>query len=222
MINEFIFILQTFLIGIFALSSLRLGKEALIGFIALQAVLANLFVVKQTVLFGLNATTTDAFAVGGALGLNLLQEYYGRDMAKKAIWISFFLLVFYGIFSQIHLAYLPSAQDLMHHHFMPILSFMPRIVIASFTAYLISQQIESWLYARLKLLTQGRYLVARNYTSIMASQLIDTILFSFLGLYGIIDNIGHIILISYIIKMATMMVATPFIAFSKKIIKPVL
>lgn len=217
MINELIFLLHCSCISLFALGALWLGREALVGFICLQAILANLFVVKQITLLGLNATASDAFTVGGVLGLNLLQEYYGQDEAKKAIWISFFMLVFYGIVSQIHLAYIPSSFDTMQTHFAPILGFMPRIVIASFTVYLIAQHLDALLYGYFKKMAQGRYLIIRNYGSIVISQLVDTVLFSVLGLYGIVDNVLHIIIVSYAIKLATIMVATPFIGLSKKL-----
>src|ERR1700692_1102877 len=102
--NELIFIAHSLIISAFALFSLKLGKEALIGFISVACILANLFVIKQTTLCTLTATCSDAFSIGAVLGLNLLQEYYGREIGRKAIWISFFLLVFYAIVSQIHLA----------------------------------------------------------------------------------------------------------------------
>ena len=106
--NELIFLLQTITVSLCALGALYLGKEALVTFICIQSILANLFVIKQTTLFGLNATCSDAFAVGATLGLNLLQEYFGRTITRKAIWLNFFFLVFYAITSQIHLAYAPS------------------------------------------------------------------------------------------------------------------
>jgi len=215
--NEFIFLLHTIVISSFALISLKLGRSALVSFISIQCILANLFVVKQTTLFGLTATCADAFTIGSVLGLNLLQEYHGKIQARKAIWISFFFLVFYALVAHIHIQYLPSASDTMHSHFFPILTFMPRIVVASFTAYLIVQHLDSLLYGYLQQYFQGRYLVLRNYTSIAICQLLDTILFSLLGLYGIVDNIMQVMLISYIIKLVTIVLATPFVAFSKQL-----
>lgn len=215
MINEIIFLAHALLTGAFALISLRFGKEALVAFIAISGILANLFVVKQITLFGLTATGSDAFTIGAVLGLNLLQEYYGRESTIKAIWISFIMLVLYGVVSQIHLAYVPSSFDTMHTHFAPILGLMPRIVVASFTAYIIVAYFETWLYKILKTAWHEKHLVLRNYISMSIAQLLDTILFSFLGLYGIVENVWHIIAISYAIKIATIIVATPLVGFSK-------
>jgi uncharacterized integral membrane protein (TIGR00697 family) len=215
--NELIFILHTVFISLTALGALYLGQAALVAFVCLQCVLANLFVIKQITLFSFTATCSDAFTIGSVLGLNLLQEYYGREITRKTIWINFFLLVFYAVVSQIHLAYIPNAGDIMHQYFVPILGFMPRIVIASFTVYLISQFADYALYGFLKRTIKDRLLIIRNYASIVVTQLLDTVLFTFLGLYGIIDNLWEVVLISYSIKLLAIVVATPFVGFSKKI-----
>ncbi|MCX5925259.1 MAG: queuosine precursor transporter [Candidatus Dependentiae bacterium] len=218
-INELIFLVQTSVISIAALAALYLGKEALVAFICLVCIMANLLIIKQTMLFGFNATCADAFTIGATLGLNLLQEYFGRTITRKTIWINFFLLIFYAIMSQIHLAYVPSVADSAHDSFKAILGFMPRIVVASFTVYLIAQMVDYLVYGFLKHICVDRFLIARNYGSMMVSQLVDTILFSFLGLYGIVDNIGEIIVVSYFIKVVAIGIASPFVALSRIIIK---
>ena len=92
--NELIFFAHVIIISLFTIFSLKISKEALVAFIALYCVLANLLVLKQITLFGLHPTASDAFSVGAILGLNLLQEYYGKITAKKAIWTCFLALVF--------------------------------------------------------------------------------------------------------------------------------
>lgn len=220
MYNELIFLFHIVLMSLSTLAALRMGKEALIAFISLQAVLANLFVVKQISLFGLTATGSDAFTIGTVLGLNLLQEYYGPEIAQKSIWISFGSLVFYGIVSQVHIGYMPHMCDTMQPHFIALLNEMPRIVIASFTVYFIAQQLDYALYGALKRIFDGNYLVLRNYCSVLIVQLVDTVLFSFLGLYGILDNIWQIIAVSYIIKVIAILISTPFLALSRTLYKP--
>lgn len=215
--NELIFLIHTLIIAAFALGSLALGPTALVAFVCIQCILANLFVIKQITLFGLTATCADAFTVGATIGLNLLQEYFGKNIAKRTIWINFFLLIFYAIVSQIHLLYIPQSADIAQQHFIPLLTLMPRIVIASFSVYLFTQMTDYYLYGILKKTFQDKYIVFRNYISIAFCQLLDTVLFSFLGLYGIIDNIGEVIIISYLIKLASIIIATPFVGFSRKV-----
>lgn len=217
MVNELLFFLQVSIMGIFALVCLRLGQTALTCFVTVSCILANLFVVKQITLCGLTATASDAYSIGAVLGLNLIQEYYGREKAQKAIVISFALLIFYCLVSQFHLAYSPCMSDSMDPHYQAILSFMPRIIIASLFVYATIQYIDALFYSSLKKLSAGRYLVPRNIITLSVCQLLDTVLFSYIGLYGIVNNIGEIIIVSYGIKLAAIALSIPFIAFSKKI-----
>lgn len=216
--NELIFLLHAIIISGCAVGMLRLGKEALVTFIVLLGILSNLFITKQIMLFGLNAVATDAFAVGAILGLQLLQEYYGREITRRAIAISFFLLLFYALASWIHLSYVPSLVDSSHQHFVAILQHMPRIALASLTSYFASQLLDYQLYGLLKQIFAGRYLLFRSYISLITVQLFDTVLFSFLGLYGIIANVGNVIMISFAIKMVVIFISTPFVALSRKIV----
>lgn len=230
-INELIFFTHITIMGISTLIALRMGKEALIALISVQAVLSNLFVVKEVTHFGMASTGGDAFTIGTVLGLNLLQEYYGRVISQKAIWISLFCLFFYGIVSQIHIYYIPHPHDVMDVHFKAILTSMPHIIAASFVVYYIAQQFDLFLYGTLKRIFEGKYLVFRNYCSVLLVQFIDTVLFSFLALYsipflglnGIITDtaeLWQIIAISYAIKVVAIVVSTPFLALSHKIYRP--
>ena len=217
MINELIFILHTLIISLSAIIMLRIGKEALVSFICLQNILANLFVIKAITLFGLTATGADAFTMGSVFGFHLLQEFYGREITKKVIWLSFGLLFFYIIISQIHLLYIPAPFDTTQQHFVALFGLMPRVAGASLISYLIAQQFDCFLYEKLRKFFGGSYLPLRNYLCAATSQLLDTIVFSVLGLWGIIDNIGQVIFISYIIKLIALALDTPFLLFVKRI-----
>lgn len=207
--NELIFFAHAIIISITAGIGARLGKEALVSLICIQAILSNIFVSKQIILFGLFATCSDAFSVGSSICLNLLQEKFGKEIAKKAIYISFFTLLFYLVMSQIHLWYMPASVDFMQEHYQLLLGQMPRIIIASLVAYFISQQTDRALYGFINEKLQWKNFILKNYASLLTSQLLDTILFSFLGLYGSVENVWHIIFLSYIIKVVTIIVITP-------------
>lgn len=219
MINELIFFCYIFVTGCGSLIALRLGKEALVAFFTIQWILANLFITKQITIFGLNATTSDALIIGSALCLNLLNEYHGKKIAQKAILIGFIASIFYAIVSLLHISYVPNLFDRTHEHFSFILSSTPRIIIASLLAYLFSQEINVLIYSTLKKYASYTPIFIRNYVSIGISQFIDTILFSFLALYGIVHNIAHIIIVSYAIKLLIIAISAPFSTLSKYIFK---
>jgi len=216
--NEIIFFIHTLFIatctvGVWFLA----GKKGLAAYICVLSILANLFVTKQITLFGMHVTGSDAFIVGGMFGLNLLQEFYGKAVAQKAIVLNFALMLFYVVISQIHLLYTPNSFDIMHQHFQPILHMMPRITIASLVVFFIAQQFDAQLFYMLKKLFKGKYAMIRNTLSLSCSQLLDTTLFSFFALYGVVANITHIIIVSFCIKMLIILLTAPFMSLAKKI-----
>lgn len=219
MTNEILFILHSTWISVATLCTLFVGKEALIAAITVFTILANLFVTKQITLCGFHVTATDAFAIGATLGMNMLQEYYGNTAARKAIIISFLMGVFFTIASIFHLLYLPNSFDEHHIHFLALLSPLPRIIIASLSTYFLTQYVDYFLFNTLKRKFITQNVSTRYCFSTMLSQLFDTVLFSFLGLYGIVHNIGHLIMVSYTIKLVIIAASTPFVWLSSYIMK---
>ena len=219
MINEFIFGLHIIIVVMFTLFSLYLGPSALSITICLYAILSNLLVTKQVMFLGFSVVTTDVFAVGCMLGLNLMQEYFGKEAARKTIMYSIVVSLFYVLVTQVHLLYQPSSFDTMHNHFLALFSSMPRLIVASIVAYAIVQYTEAFLYGKIKTALSGRFLVARNVFSLSLSQFFDTILFSFLGLYGIVHAIMPVIVMSFVIKMLVVLCAVPFIRMSRYCVK---
>lgn len=217
--NEALFIAQTITVSISALVALWIGPEALVAFICVACLLANLFITKEITLLGLHATGADAFTIGATVALNLLQEYHGKAITRKTIGINFFLLVLYAVFCKMHLLYIPSSSDSMHIHYDAVLSCMPRIVIASFTVYYIAQLVDCFLYGFLKKKWSQRFLVLRNSLSMAVSQGIDTVLFSVLGLYGVVSHLGEIMIVSYSIKLLAIICIAPFVQFSRTIMR---
>lgn len=214
--NEFFFVLHIALVVGFLFWAVCLGKEALTALIVLEAVLANLFVVKQMDLFGFGATCSDVFAVGAIFGLNLLQEHWGRDAAKRAVAISLLGLVFFLLMSQIHLLYRPSSADATHDAFLMLLSYTPRIAFASAAVYFVVQKIDILLFSCLKSKWGERFLGLRVGISLVVSQALDTILFTYLALYGIASSLFDIIVVSFAIKCAVIALSSPLAAFSRR------
>src|ERR1700722_1691012 len=101
--NELLFLVQTALISVGVLAGLRLGVEALTTVLVSYCLLANLFVLKTITLFGLTATAADAFTIGATLALNLIQEYYGKTPARRAMRTNILVLMLYTVMTLIHL-----------------------------------------------------------------------------------------------------------------------
>lgn len=199
--NELILFIQIALVVGTSVLAARVSKEALFVLISLQAVIANLLVLKQVYLFGLHVTCSDAFAIGSILSLNLLQERFGREESPKATWLCFGSMLFFALSTQIHLLYTPSPTDTMHVHYAELLSPAPRLFLASIASFFLVQQFDIRFYAFLKNRLSNWRWGARSTISLLASQFLDTFLFSTLGLWGLVDSLPQIFLFSYLMKV---------------------
>ncbi len=220
--NELIFIAHIALVIFFVLLALRLGKNYLFTLVILQAVLANLFVIKQIDLFSKTVTATDVFIVGAILSQNLLQEFFGKKEAIKAIKVTFFSLIIFLIMAKVHLWYTPSVYDSSNEAFKRILTYFPRILISSIVAFFTVQRVDVIVFSFLKKIFSEKKLPLRILLSNIFSQLLDTVIFSFLALFNIVESISSVIIFSFLIKVLTISISAPFMGFSKKIVRQTL
>ena len=197
-----------------------MGSSALMVFAVLQGVLANLFVLKQITLFGWTVTCSDVFAIGAILSLNLLQETWGQQEAAKTIRISVLSLVFFAVMAQMHLFYLPSPFDVTQSAYRDILSASPRIVFSSIAVYYVVQKLDVRIFSFLKRTFLEKYLPIRLLVSLLFSQFLDTFLFSFLGLYGLVESVFDIIVMSYLIKCLIIASSSAFVGAVKRYVRP--
>lgn len=214
LMNEILFFSHLFVVMLFVLISLKLGKEAVIASVSMQVILANLFVTKQISWFGWEITCSDVFAIGSIFSLNLLREYFSLELAKKTIWISFFSMIFFTVMSQIHLFYLPSVFDTTHSAFLQILTPTPRLLLASLVTFMIVQQLDIRLFSFLKKQLSIPFWI-RNAVCVTITQLLDTVLFSFLGLFSLVACLTDIILVSYFVKIVIIALLAPLTACVK-------
>jgi queuosine precursor transporter len=218
--NELLFFIHVIIVMGFGFGALKMGKAALTAWIALQAVLANLFVIKQICFFGFHVTCSDVFAIGSIFGLNLLREYFELDAAKKALRSCFFGMIFFVAMAQIHLFYIPSPFDTAQSAFEVILSPSPRLLATSLAVFIFVQQVDLRIFGCLKEKFKTFPLSFRNALSVSLTQLLDTFLFSVFGLWGLVAHLSDIILISFLIKLIVIVLMSPLIHFSKRFIRP--
>lgn len=187
-----------------------MGKAALNAWLCVVAISMNLMVMKQITIFGLNVTATDALAVGYILGLNLLQEFYGKREARLHVWLSFFCSAIFLALTRLHLLYEPNAYDTFHSSYAAIFGGLGRLIVASFISFVSIQFLDIRVFGWLKDKFSGKKLAVRVWVSLILSQTFDTLIFSFLGLYGLVENIWDVILLSLAIKGIILTIASPF------------
>lgn len=215
--NQLVLLLYIFAISGITLLALKLGRSYIVAWLALLAVAMNIFVLKQIHLFGFNVTASDGLAVGYVLGLNLIQEFFGPKSARECVWISLFVSIGFVILSQIHLLYSPSFYDTSQPHYTFLLKPIPRLMGASLLSFGCVQFLDLAFFKYLRKKMNGRLLMLRTFLSMVLSQSFDTLIVSFLALYGQVASIGDVIIFSLLIKVVAITLATPFVAFSKNL-----
>lgn len=199
--NELLFFIQVFGTVVIAFAALQLGSVALTTWVTVQALIANLFVLKQINLFGFDVTAADSYAIGSFVGLNFLQEYFGKEKAQEATKICFFFLLFFAVISRLHLLYEPSVYDSTQAAFHVLLSPAPRLFIASLGTFFIVQRVDILFFSFLRRNFSRLGFSVRMGISLIVMQLLDTVLFSVTGLYGSVISLMDIILVSFLIKI---------------------
>ncbi len=216
--NELLFFVWTLLVVLVVLVAFRFGKPALYGVIGVYIILANIFVTKQITLFGLAATGGNSLYGAIFLATDLISEYWGKKHARKAVWFGWFCALGFLVASQVFLLFKPSGDDFIDPAMRSIFSLTPRIVAGSLMAYLLSQTHDIWAYHFWKLKTHGKKLWLRNNASTWVSQLIDSVIFSFVAFYGIfpLSVVFQIVITTYFLKIIVALIDTPFIYLSIK------
>ena len=107
----------------------------------------------------------------------------------------------------------------MHEAFDTIFNFTPRFVFGSLAAYLISQRFDVYAFHRIKAWTGERWLWLRNNLSTMSSQVIDTLVYSLVIWWGVVDLRTALALgaVKYGFKVAIAMIDTVFIYWARRV-----
>ncbi len=142
---------------------------------------------------------------------DVLTEVYGYRHARRVIWLGFAcnLIAVIAIYlGQI----LPAAafwdgQDAYER----ILGYVPRILVASFVAYLVGEFANSFVLAKLKIATQGKWLWSRTIASTLVGQGLDSLVFITLAFVGEIPraDLVEAIIVQWLAKSIYEAAATP-------------
>jgi len=142
---------------------------------------------------------------------DILTEVYGYRKARKAIWIGFFCAALMALILWLVGIIKPAEGWGLQSAYISILGQTPRIVLASLIAYFAGEFLNSFILAKMKILTKGRWLFSRTIGSTIAGQAADTIIFCFIAFFGIYPNplLLSIIISNYIFKVSLEVILTP-------------
>ncbi|MDC9621812.1 queuosine precursor transporter [Xenorhabdus sp. XENO-7] len=136
--------------------------------------------------------------------VDILNEFYGLRLARKAILFSFIANILF-VLGLIFTAALPGLKEWgLEGAYTEIVHSIAAVLVASSIAYIVSENVNSWLLCKIKELTNSRYLFIRVITSTTVAAALDSIIFCTLAFYNTLDadTIKSIIFSQFIIKLA--------------------
>ncbi len=207
-----LWIIATFVIGsISGVLGKRYGVEYPIALVSALVVMANIFA-NKIVQFGSYTVPAGVIVFSMTFFItDLISEKWGKKAAQKAVWSGFFssLVLVVSVYIVTNWQPAPYAVE-FSKIFSQALALTPRITIAGFIAYLISQHHDIWAFHFWKKKTKGKHLWLRNNASTIVSQLLDSVIFTFLAFYGVFP-VWPLILGTWIVKIIIALMDTPFI-----------
>ena len=145
---------------------------------------------------------------------DVLTEVYGYARSRKVIWVGFAALIFASLMA-LAVTYLPSAATMSPERQQAIeLIFgqTPRIVAASLFAFWIGEFVNSFIIAKIKIITTGKFLWLRTITSTIFGEIADSAIFYPVAFFGVWSNeqLISVMIGNYFIKVLWEVLATPF------------
>ncbi len=190
------------------------GRTGLYAWIPIAVIIANIQVVKTVELFGITSSLGNIVYATSFLATDILSENYGKKDAVKAVGIGFITLASLTIFMYLAILFKPSAVDFAQESMQTLYKLLPRIAIASFVAYGVSQTHDVWAYSLMKKKQpDSRWIWLRNNVSTMISQAIDSIIFVTIAFAGILPAIEfwEIVFSTYVLKWMVAAADTPLV-----------
>lgn len=172
---------------------------------------ANIIAVKLIDIFGFFLPAgVVIFPISYIFG-DILTEVYGYRLTRLVIWLGFFCNLLMVVAIGIAQALPPAPFWENQAAYEAILGYTPRLLMASFVAYLVGEFTNSYILARLKIITQGRWLWLRTISSTVVAQGLDSMIFMTLAFAGTIPPSGLVnaILSQWVFKSAYEAIATP-------------
>lgn len=180
------------------------------GFVT-SLIISNIIAVKLVVVFGrVLPAAVILFPLTYIVG-DVLTEVYGYAEARRVIWTGFALNLLAVVAIWIG-GRLPAASFWTNQEaYDAILAFTPRLLAASFLAYLVGEFLNSFVLAKLKLATEGRWLWLRTILSTLVGQGADSAVFITAAFYAVIPTAGLVeaVINQWLFKSAYEAVATP-------------
>ncbi len=199
------------------------GLVGLYVYSSAATITANIQVLKLMTF----STLSEPVALGTAtfstifLCNDIITEHYGKESAKKNVWLSFTTQILVTITMISAIGFPPFKQDQAHEAMSLLFMPAPRLLIASLAAFVVSQLFNIYIFERISNYFKEKMLWLRSNVALMVSELIDNIIFS--GLAWVVLSpqpvsmeslIYTYILGTYLLRVVFAIFSTPIIYWS--------
>ncbi len=144
---------------------------------------------------------------------DILTEVYGYARSRRVIWAGFAALGFASFMASVVVALPPAAFWTHQDAYEIAFGNTWRIVAASMTAYFCGEFVNSYVLAKMKILTRGRWLWTRIIGSTLFGEAVDSSIFYPLAFYGtgIIpnDKLPLVMVAQFVAKVGVEVLFTP-------------
>lgn len=150
------------------------------------------------------------FPLGYVLG-DVMTEVYGYARARRVVWVGFAASIFAAAMAWVVVAMPPAPGWPDQAVYEKAFGNTPRIFLASIAAFWAGEFANSFVLAKLKVLTQGRMLWTRTIGSTVVGQGVDSLIFYPLAFLGVWDTalVVQVMLTNYLLKVLWEVVLTP-------------
>lgn len=187
----------------------------LVSMMAGLLIISNVIVAKMVWMLGVFIPVAFWSYACVFLMTDTINEVYGKKIADRAVIAGFLtqLVVLFAVVTAIYWRPAPWWEN--QEAFVTILGLMPRIVLASMVAYLVSQFHDNYAFRMWKLKTDGKHLWLRNNLSTVVSQFLDSMIFFTIAFWGVIPLFPTIIYY-WLLKSLIAACDTPLVYFLSK------
>jgi len=145
---------------------------------------------------------------------DILTEVYGYGRDRRVIWAGVSALIFASVMSTVVLSLKPAADPFnaeYQKHLEGVFGNTPRIVLASILAFWCGSFANSYVLAKMKIWTAGKWLWTRTIGSTVVGEFVDSSLFYVIAFYGIWPDqqVLTVAIAQYVLKTGWEIVMTP-------------
>jgi uncharacterized integral membrane protein (TIGR00697 family) len=172
---------------------------------------ANIMAVKIVYIFGFILPAAIVIFPVSYIAGDVLTEVYGYREARKVIWLGFFCNFIVVAAFWLGKIMQPAPFWGGQAAYARILGYTPRILVASFLAYLVGEFSNSYILARMKIATNGRWLWTRTIGSTLVGEGLDSLIFITVAFMGVIPApaLTSAVITQWLVKCVYEIIATP-------------